>query len=67
MPFPNKTLVIPARRACVALLAVVFVTICGNTLYAEPVPIILDVDMESDVDDVGALALLHALGTSTLR
>ncbi len=26
-----------------------------------PVPIILDTDMESDVDDVGALAMLHAL------
>ena len=25
------------------------------------VPIILDTDMESDVDDVGALAMLHAL------
>ena len=30
-------------------------------LGAEPVPIILDADMESDVDDVGALALLHVL------
>lgn len=27
----------------------------------QPVPIILDTDMESDVDDVGALAMLHAL------
>lgn len=26
-----------------------------------PVPIVLDTDMESDVDDVGALAMLHAL------
>ncbi len=26
-----------------------------------PVPVILDTDMESDVDDVGALAMLHAL------
>ncbi len=26
-----------------------------------PVPLILDTDMESDVDDVGALAMLHAL------
>lgn len=28
---------------------------------SEPVRIILDTDMESDVDDVGALAMLHAL------
>ncbi len=28
---------------------------------AKPVPVILDTDMESDVDDVGALAMLHAL------
>ncbi len=28
---------------------------------AEPVPVIFDSDMDSDVDDVGALALLHAL------
>ncbi len=27
----------------------------------EPLPIILDTDMESDVDDVGALAMAHAL------
>jgi inosine-uridine nucleoside N-ribohydrolase len=33
----------------------------GRLAQAEPVPIILDADMESDVDDVGALALLHAL------
>jgi purine nucleosidase len=29
--------------------------------HKTPVPIIFDTDMESDVDDVGALALLHAL------
>ncbi len=61
MPFPEKSLVIPTRYACVALLSVACVAIYGASLYAEPVPIILDVDMESDVDDVGALALLHAL------
>ncbi len=33
----------------------------GSRAMAEPVSVILDADMESDVDDVGALALLHAL------
>lgn len=28
---------------------------------SRPIPVIFDTDMESDVDDVGALALLHAL------
>jgi purine nucleosidase len=28
---------------------------------AEPVPVILDTDIENDVDDVGAVAVLHAL------
>jgi len=34
----------------------------GSPVQAEeePIPIILDTDMESDVDDVGALAMLHA-------
>jgi len=50
-----------AVRATVAFSAiVVFVSLA----VAEPVPVILDADMESDVDDVGALALLHALADS---
>ncbi|MDY0170581.1 MAG: nucleoside hydrolase [Thermoguttaceae bacterium] len=43
------------------LLACLYVWTAGPLAGAEPVPIILDVDMESDVDDVGALALLSAL------
>jgi purine nucleosidase len=31
-----------------------------NTREQSPVPVILDTDMDSDVDDVGALAMLHA-------
>lgn len=34
-----------------------------NALY-DAIPVILDTDMESDVDDVGALAMLHALADS---
>jgi len=30
-------------------------------IYAQPVKIIFDTDMESDVDDVAALAMLHGL------
>ncbi len=43
------------------LLAWLGIWIALPVLGAEPVPVILDVDMESDVDDVGALALLHVL------
>jgi hypothetical protein len=32
-----------------------------NNRHSDAIPIILDADMESDVDDVGALAMLHAL------
>ena len=40
-------------RAAVALLAL--------TACASPVPVIFDTDMDSDCDDVGALAILHVL------
>jgi inosine-uridine nucleoside N-ribohydrolase len=39
----------------------IFITIFYTALYAQPVKIIFDTDMESDVDDVGALAMLHGL------
>lgn len=55
-PFLNAT-----RCFRVAFLSMACMAINGAALEAAPVPIILDVDMESDVDDVGALALLHAL------
>jgi hypothetical protein len=32
-----------------------------SALAAEPVPVIFDTDMDSDCDDAGALAMLHAL------
>lgn len=42
-----------------------FALLCSSggiaALAAEPVPIIFDTDIESDVDDVGSVALLHAL------
>jgi inosine-uridine nucleoside N-ribohydrolase len=43
------------------ILLVPFLVICFTWLQAEPVKIIFDTDMESDVDDVAALAMLHAL------
>lgn len=43
------------------LLAWLCILIAFPLLGAEPVAVILDTDMESDVDDVGALALLHVL------
>lgn len=57
----NRPLFNPCRSICFALWAVVSTAIYATPLDAAPVPIILDVDMESDVDDVGALALLHVL------
>lgn len=39
----------------------IFLTVFSTVLYAQPVKIIFDTDMESDVDDVGALAMLHGL------
>lgn len=38
-----------------------FVFICSTTLFAQSLKIILDTDIDSDVDDVGALAMLHTL------
>ncbi len=49
------------RRACLALLvAAAFVPVRPASAQG-PVRIILDTDLASDVDDVGALAVLHAL------
>lgn len=36
-----------------------FVGIFCQTLMAQPIKVILDTDIDSDVDDVGALAMLH--------
>src|SRR5262245_8041091 len=35
--------------------------LASTVLAAEPVPIIFDTDMDTDCDDAGALAVLHAL------
>src|SRR5262245_32156249 len=51
----------PMRRARLALLTA---SACLSALPAgaqAPVRVIVDTDLASDVDDVGALALLHAL------
>ncbi len=44
-----------------ALLAGVFLVIGGAAAAEPPVKVVFDTDMASDVDDVGALATLHAL------
>ena len=44
------------RMVIVVTLALVLLP---NGVVAEPVKIIFDTDMESDVDDMGALAMLH--------
>jgi hypothetical protein len=36
------------------------VLFAGPSLAADPLPVIFDTDMDSDCDDVGALAMLHA-------
>ena len=51
----------PAGLLAMPLLVLLATAGARPLFAAEPVPIILDADMESDVDDVGALALLHAL------
>jgi inosine-uridine nucleoside N-ribohydrolase len=43
------------------ILILISVVILPSFIQAEPVKIIFDTDMESDVDDVGALAMLHGL------
>lgn len=43
------------------VLAAIIGLLSLNLLKAQPVRIIFDTDMESDVDDVGALAMLHGL------
>jgi hypothetical protein len=46
------------------LLAALLIPLLGHQSHGQqrmPVPIIIDTDMESDVDDVGAMAMMHAL------
>lgn len=49
-----------ANRTLLAILLLVLAS-PSATLAADPVPVIFDTDMDSDCDDAGALALLHAL------
>ncbi len=49
------------RSFALGLLAVLVPDASADDGARPPVPIIFDTDMESDVDDVGALAMLHAL------
>ncbi len=49
------------RRACLPLLAAAALLADGPAAAQGPVRIVLDTDLASDVDDVGALAVLHAL------
>ncbi len=47
-----------------AIILIITLSACGAMAEGDnsgAIPIILDTDMESDVDDVGALAMLHAL------
>lgn len=44
---------------CVSILVFAFMSAAG--FAAEPVKLIFDTDMDSDCDDVGALAMLHAM------
>ncbi len=47
------------RLSC--LVAALAFTCCASMITAAPVKIIFDTDMETDCDDAGAMAILHAL------
>ncbi|NCC60709.1 MAG: DUF1080 domain-containing protein [Verrucomicrobiae bacterium] len=49
------------KTAAAFCLAALLVWACSGSVLAAPAKIIFDTDMAEDVDDVGALALLHAL------
>lgn len=57
MNFPSPLSHLFAGIVCVTL----GLTLCGAAQPAHPVKIIYDTDMDLDVDDAGALAMLHAL------
>lgn len=44
-----------------ALLQLTLVALAAPAIAAAPLPVIFDTDMDSDCDDAGALAILHAL------
>ena len=49
------------KTAAAFCLAALLIWACSGSVLAAPAKIIFDTDMAEDVDDVGALALLHAL------
>ncbi len=49
------------KTASALCLAALLIWACGTSVLGAPAKIIFDTDMAEDVDDVGALALLHAL------
>lgn len=48
-------------KKCLAIVAILTLSVSSIVVQGGPVKIIFDTDMASDVDDVGALAVLHAL------
>ena len=44
-----------------SFLFIAIMSLSFMTIMAQPVKVIFDTDMESDVDDVGALGMLHGL------
>ena len=54
------------RRTLPLILATAAITLHGEENGSEPVRVILETDMTFDVDDVGALAVLHALADDGL-
>lgn len=54
----------PRVKCCALITILLFCTVFSGQSYSQandrkPLPVILDTDMDSDVDDVGALAMLH--------
>ncbi len=57
----RNALILASVFACMWLCAAAPASAAENGEAAEPVPVLFDTDMDTDCDDAGALAMLHAL------
>jgi hypothetical protein len=61
-----KTGVCMKSKLLISLLAITLLNLNVHVIYSQSIKVILDTDIDSDVDDVGAMAMLHTLANKNV-